>query len=130
MSETDDSSAPNLTDWVLEALEQAHYHTLRSRLERLLDEAGSIGDALVGDDKDGFISAVVKARDAYAHSAPIVGGVEGGAALHWAAEGLNWLLRHYALIEVGFEKVQATERVITNNTFIQVTERLRGAIAH
>jgi len=125
-----DISAPDLTDWVLEALEQAHYHTLRSRLERLLDEAGAIGDALVGDDMNGFISAIVKARDAYAHSAPIVGGVEGGAALHWAAEGLNWLLRYYALIEIGFGKEPATERVVNNNTFVQVTERLREAVAH
>jgi len=124
-----DGSAPELTNWVLEALGQSHYHSIRSRLVRLLDDAGPIGDALVGDDKDGFISAVVKARDAYAHSAPIVGGVEGGAALHWAAEGLNWLLRYYALIEVGFERENAIERVVTNDTFVQVAERLREAVS-
>lgn len=123
-----DNSEPGLTEWVLEALQRAHYHTLRTRLERLLDEAGSISKALVGDDGDGFISAVIKGRDAYAHSAPIVGGVEGGAALHWAAEGLNWLLRYYALTEVGFEKDEARQRVVANNTFVQVAERLRQAV--
>ncbi|HJQ76488.1 MAG TPA: HEPN domain-containing protein [Acidimicrobiia bacterium] len=125
-----DSSAPDLTDWVLEAIEQAHYHTLRSRLERLLDEAGPIGEALVDNDREGFISAVVRARDAYAHSAPIVGGVEGGAALHWAAEGLNWLLRYYAMIEIGFEEEEVAERVVKDYTFVQVAERLRDALNH
>lgn len=36
--------------------------------------------------RDGFIPAVVETRDAYAHSAPNVGGVEGEAALQVAAK--------------------------------------------
>ncbi len=123
-----DSSAPDITDWVIEALDQAHYHTLRSRLDRLFEEAGPIGDALVDNERDAFIKAVVRARDAYAHSAPIVGSVKGGAALHWAGEALNWLLRYYAMLEAGFEKDEAAERVVTNATFVQVAERLRKAL--
>jgi hypothetical protein len=123
-----DASAPDLTHWVSKALEKAHYHTLRTRLELLLGEAGPISEAIVGDDRDAFISAVIRARDAYAHSTPIVGAIEGGATLHWTAQGLNWLLRYHALTEIGFDSEQARELVLTNYTFVREAERLREAL--
>lgn len=123
-----DASSPDLTDWVLDALDKAHYHTLRTRMHLLLDEAGPISEALVGDDRDEFITGVIKARDAYAHSARIVGAIEGGAALHWAAQGLNWLLRYHALGEIGFDPDQARERLLSNHTFNQEANRLRDEL--
>jgi hypothetical protein len=123
-----DTSSPELTDWVLNALDKAHYHTLRTRMHLLLDEAGPISEALVGDDVDEFITGVIKARDAYAHSVRIVGGIEGGAALHWAAQGLNWILRYHALCELGFEPEPAKERVLLNHTFQQEASRLKDEL--
>ncbi len=120
-----DDTVLDLTDWVLEALEMAHYHTLRTRLNLLLEDAGEISDALVGDDPDSFITAVIKSRDAYAHSAHVLGSIEDRGSLHWVSRGLNWLLRYHSLIDIGFDPDEARNRVLANHTFTQEAERMR-----
>ena len=122
------SQEPDLTEWVMKAVREAERPNLRTRLDHLLSEAEDVGQALTGEDRDYFLSAVVKARHAYAHSIRIVGAIEGGPALHWAAQGLNWVLRYHALTEIGFDPAQARERVLTDTTFVQETDRLRQAL--
>ena len=91
----------------------------------LLEEADDISLALVGDDPDGFITTVVKSRDAYAHSSDIVGSIDEGGSLHWLARGLNWILRYHALVDIGFDPYDARNQVLGNQTFTQEAKRLR-----
>lgn len=124
-----ETQAPELTDWVVEAVKQAERPSLRSRLDHLLSEAGDIGEAIVGADRDQFLTAVVKARNAYAHSTRIIGAIQGGSALHWVTQGLNWVLRYHALTELGFSSDDAQQRVLANSTFLQETQRIQQALA-
>jgi hypothetical protein len=120
--------APDLKSWVMAAVQNADRPSLRTRLEHLLVEAGEVGEALTGEDREGFLSAVIKARNAYSHSTRVAGAIEGGAALHWATQGLNWVLRYYALVDIGFDPNTAKQKVLANHTFVQEIERLREAL--
>ena len=122
------ASAPDLTEFVIDAVKEAERPRLRAGLTYLLEEAGEIGLALTGGDTGSFVSAVVKARHAFAHSTRIVGAIEGGPALHWTSRGLNWVLRYHALREIGFDAEAASERVLNNYVFKQEAQRLRDAL--
>jgi hypothetical protein len=111
------SGAPELVDWVVEALERAHRHTLRSRLNRLLDEAGELTDALLGSHREEFVSAVIQSRDQVAHSLARRGGISGGGAMHWTSRGFVWLLRYLAMTELGFTDDESRERVHADSKF-------------
>ena len=83
---------------------------------------------MTGTDRSGFLSGVIKARNAYAHSTRVAGAIEGGPALHWATQGLNWILRYYAMIDIGFDPDTARQKVLSNRVFEQEVKRLREAL--
>ncbi|MGF1616803.1 MAG: HEPN domain-containing protein [Acidimicrobiia bacterium] len=119
---------PEYLEWLLEALGQAHRHTLRSRLNKTLDEAGELGSTLLGEAREKFIGAVIKSRNQVAHSLPRQGGLPGGAAMHWASRGFSWLLRYLAMNELGFAPDASRDRVLASHTFRQEADLLQGAL--
>lgn len=124
-----EQGAPDYVEWVLEALERAHRHTLRSRLDRLLSEAGLLANALVGQHREAFVSAVIRSRDQVAHSLERKGGLEGGAAMHWASRGFVWLLRYLAMIELGFSIDESRDRALGNDIFRQEANLLQQTLS-
>ena len=117
---------PEISEWVTGALDRAHYHTLRSRLQRLLEEAGPVGTMVAGLDSDAFITPIISARDSQAHSTSIVGGLEGGEAMYWTSQGLLWLLRYHMLVEIGYSVDEAQRRIRSNRAFERETRLLLG----
>lgn len=124
-----EQGAPDYVEWVLEALERAHRHTLRSRLDRLLDEAGPLSNALVGLHRTAFVSAVIRSRDQVAHSLERKGGLGGGAAIHWASRGFVWLIRYLAMVELGFSIEDSRRLVLGDHIFQQEAKLLQRTLS-
>ena len=122
------SDAPELVGWVRSALRNADRFELNTRLSLLLDESGQVSESLVGAEGEVFVERVIKSRNQVAHSLVRRGGIEGGGSLHWAFRGLNWLLRYYAMIELGFSEQFAQERITQNGEFRQEAARLRTSL--
>ena len=112
-----DNSPESHQQWVRKQLSGANRKTQRRQLRDVLDCATATASRITNA-WPGFSCSIVDLRGEVAHGIPQAGG-EAALRYHAAATGLQWIMRHVYLKEIGLSDHQAAETVAHCGAFDQ-----------